>query len=110
MGKRTAKEHNRAYTKGQATYFFRLKQTLSTPAFQKGWKELETLAEVERQAGRLLLESQDALEVLRRDAQPTTTRELLMRRFAEAWLEGQRKDWTLTRNPSKPPGDRRECP
>jgi len=31
------------------------------------------------------------------EAQPTVTRELMMRRIAEAWLEGQRKAWGLTR-------------
>jgi len=33
-----------------------------------------------------------------------------MRPIAEVWLEGQRRDWTLTRTPSKTPGDRNECP
>ena len=33
-----------------------------------------------------------------------------LRRIAAAWLEGQRKNWTLTRKPSRTPGDRNECP
>ena len=32
------------------------------------------------------------------EAQPTVTREMMMRRIAEAWLEGQRKAWGLARN------------
>ncbi len=35
------------------------------------------------------------------EAQPTVTRELLMRRIAEAWLEGQREAWGLRRKPDK---------
>ncbi len=33
-----------------------------------------------------------------------------LRRLAEAWLKGPRKDWSLTRKPSNTPGDRNECP
>jgi hypothetical protein len=33
------------------------------------------------------------------EAQPRVVREVLMRRVAEAWLEGQRKDWALMRKP-----------
>ncbi len=34
------------------------------------------------------------------EAQPTVTRELLMREIVEAWLQGQRRDWAVTRKPS----------
>ncbi len=33
------------------------------------------------------------------EGQPTVTRELVMRRIAEAWLEGQRKVWGVRRKP-----------
>jgi hypothetical protein len=33
------------------------------------------------------------------EAQPTATRDLLMRRIAETWLEGQRTEWGLRRKP-----------
>ncbi len=36
------------------------------------------------------------------ESQPGVTRELLMRRLAEAWLEGQQKDWALMRKPDTP--------
>jgi hypothetical protein len=36
------------------------------------------------------------------EAQPAVTRELLMRRIAERWLEGQRREWGLRRKPETP--------
>ncbi len=34
------------------------------------------------------------------EAQPSITRQLLMRRFVEAWLEGQRREYQSGRDPS----------
>jgi hypothetical protein len=34
------------------------------------------------------------------EAQPNVTRELVMRRFAEAWLERQRREYQSGRDPS----------
>ncbi len=61
-------------------------------------------AEAIRQFADLAEVSQEqAAEVLASiEAQPTVTRELLMRRFAEAWQEGQQKDWALMRKPDTP--------
>jgi hypothetical protein len=49
-------------------------------------------------------------EVAALEVQPLVIREVVLCRIAEAWLEGQRKDWTLTQKPSKIHGDRNECP
>ncbi len=49
------------------------------------------------------VDPEKAAEVLATmEAQPTVTRELLMRRLAEAWLEGQRKARGLRRKPENP--------
>ncbi len=45
-------------------------------------------------------EADRALDAL--EAQPTVTRELLMRQIAEAWLEGQRRAGGLRRKPDIP--------
>jgi hypothetical protein len=44
------------------------------------------------------------------EVQPRVVREVLLRRIAQAWLEGRRKDWTVTRKPSKTSADRNEYP
>jgi hypothetical protein len=36
------------------------------------------------------------------EAHPIVTRELLLRRFTEAWLEGQRRAWGLRRKSENP--------
>ena len=55
-------------------------------------QEVSHVAAVRQIAEIAGVETQKAAEVLATiEAQPTVTRELLMRRIAEAWLEGQRK-------------------
>lgn len=56
MGKRTKRDHDRTYEIDQARYFHRLKQILSDPDFQAGWKNLERLWEAEKEAGLRLWE------------------------------------------------------
>ncbi len=60
----------------------------------------EAVRDMAEQLGVPVAEAERALAAL--EAQPTVTRELLMRRIAEAWLEGQRKGWDLTRKPDIP--------
>lgn len=54
-------------------------------------------------------ETQAAETLATIEAQPTVTRELLMRRFVEAWLEGQRRALGFIRNPSKTPDHEDNC-
>ncbi len=51
----------------------------------------EAVRDMVERLGIPLAEVERALATL--EAQPTVTRELLMRRIAEAWLEGQRRAW-----------------
>ncbi len=51
----------------------------------------EAVRDLAAQLGIPLAEAERALAGL--EAQPTVTRELLMRRIAEAWLEGQRRGY-----------------
>ncbi len=60
----------------------------------------EAVRDLAAQLGIPLAEAERALAAI--EAQPTVTRELLMRRIVEAWLEGHRKEWGLRRKPENP--------
>ncbi len=57
----------------------------------------EAVRDMAERLGVPVAEAERTLAAL--EAQPTVTRELLMRRIAEAWLEGQRKARGLMRKP-----------
>ncbi len=60
----------------------------------------EAVRDLAERLGIPVAEADRALAAI--EAQPTVTRELLMRRIAEVWLEGQRTAWELRRKPENP--------
>jgi hypothetical protein len=56
--------------------------------------------DIAEQLGIPVEEAAQGLKAL--EAQPSVTRELLMREIAERWLEGQRREWGLRRKPETP--------
>ncbi len=73
-------------------------------------EEIGHAAAMRQIAERAGMEEAQAEEVLATmQAQPTVTRELLMRWIAEAWLEGQRREWGLRRKPPKTPDHEAKC-
>ncbi len=60
----------------------------------------EAVRDIAEQLGIPLAEAERALAAV--EAQPTVTRELVMRQIAEAWLEGQRREWGLRQKRESP--------
>ncbi len=59
----------------------------------------QAVRDIAERLGMPVLDAEQALAEL--EAQPTVTRELLMRRIVEEWLEGQRKAPGVMRKPDK---------
>ncbi len=60
----------------------------------------EAVRDIAERLGMPVSQAEQSLAGL--EAQPTVTRELFMRRIAEKWLEGQRRQWGLRLNPENP--------
>ncbi len=50
MSKRTSKERDRDFERGQIHHFYQFKQTISSPDFRAAWGELERLAKEKQEA------------------------------------------------------------